>query len=194
MKTDFNIYGLSDSHFLHDNILKFTYDKEKTLLLRPEFASIEDMDNKMRSLWNHTIRPEDIVIHIGDLVWTKGSSERIKELIKSLNGRKILVRGNHDRKSYSWYLSNGIDFVCDRFHWDYNGKRILFVHNPDHCDSSEYSRYDIILFGHVHRNRPFISHMDNTYFVNMSVEQIKYRPMALLPLFNRILQGYYKEK
>lgn len=193
MKNEFNIYGISDSHFLHDNILKFTYGENKEVL-RPEFSSLEDMDNKMRSLWNHTVRPEDLVIHIGDFVWTKGNSERIKEVIKSLNGRKILVRGNHDKKSYSWYLSNGIDFVNDRFSWDYNGKRVLFIHNPDHIDSGEYSRYDIVLHGHVHRNHPFMSRVVNTYVINMSVEQIKYRPMNLLPLFNRIVQGYYKEK
>ena len=192
MKSEFNIYGLSDSHFLHENILKFTYDQAKTQLLRPEFSSLEDMDNKMRSLWNHTIRPEDLVIHVGDFVWTKGSSERIKEVIKSLNGRKILIRGNHDKKSYSWYLSNGIDFVCDKFSWDYNGKRVLFVHNPDHITADEYSRYDIVVHGHVHRNLPFIRRVGNTTCVNMSVEMLKYRPMALLPLFNRIFQGYYK--
>lgn len=189
MKNEFNIYGLSDSHFLHENILGFEYIPGEKL--RPEFANIEDMNNKMRSLWNHTVRPEDMVIHFGDLVWTAGNSENIKTLIKSLNGRKILVRGNHDKKSYSWYLSNGIDFVSDRFSWDYNGKRILFIHNPDHITPDEYSRYNIICHGHVHRNRPFISRRELSYIVNMSVEMIKYRPMSLLPLFNRITQGYY---
>jgi putative phosphoesterase len=190
MKPELNVFGLSDTHFLHDNILKFTYENDK--LLRPEFASLEDMNNKIRASWNNTVRDTDMVVHVGDFIWTKGNSERMKELIKTLNGRIILVRGNHDKKSYSWYMSNGIQFVCDRFSWDFNGKRVLFVHNPDHVDSSEYSRYDIIFHGHVHRNRPFLSRVGNTFVVNLSVEQIKYRPIALIPLMNRIYQGYYK--
>lgn len=181
-KPDFNVYVISDNHFLHSNIIGFCN--------RP-FTNEDEMNNKMQTLWNATVRPQDIVINLGDYVWTKGCSELIKTMIQSLNGRKILVRGNHDKKGNLWYLANGIDFICDRFVWDYNGKRILFLHNPNHITGDDLSRYDFILHGHCHNNVPFVRRSGNVILVNLSVENIKYTPMPLIPLLNRLAQGYY---
>jgi calcineurin-like phosphoesterase family protein len=184
-KPSFNIFVISDPHIGHDNIIRFCN--------RP-FANVEEQDIKITGLWNATIRPQDLVIILGDFVWTKGSSELIKEAIKKLNGRKILVRGNHDKKGNVWYLENGVDFICDRFVWDYNGKRILFVHNPDHITPDDLCRYAFILHGHCHNNVPFMRRSGPVLLVNLSVENINYRPMALIPLLNRLSQGYYEEK
>lgn len=191
-KPAFNILALGDNHFLHGKIIEYCE--------RP-FANAEEQDAKMIALWNATVRPGDMVIHLGDIIFTAGMADRIKEIISKLNGRKILVRGNHDKKGNLWYLSNGFDFVCDRFSWDYNGKRILFVHNPAHVSNDELHRYDYVLHGHCHNNVPFLTKKritgddkrEFTTFVNMSVEHIKYTPMPLIPLLNRLSQGYYEK-
>jgi calcineurin-like phosphoesterase family protein len=185
-KSDFNIHVISDPHIGHDN-------EEGGIIAyckRP-FQNIQDMDEKLTTFWNATVRPIDMVICLGDFVWTKGLSEVIKERIKKLNGRIILVRGNHDKKSNMWYMSNGVQFICDRFVWDYNGKRVLFIHNPDHITSDDYTRYDFILHGHCHNNVPFMRRVGKVFLVNLSVEHTKYRPMPLIPLLNRLAQGYY---
>jgi len=92
MKSLLNIFVTSDQHFNHFKISQ---------LCGRKFRSLEEMHNVMIKLWNNTIRPQDIVIHLGDIVFTKGASSEVSKIISQLNGRIILVKGNHDRKSYS---------------------------------------------------------------------------------------------
>lgn len=62
--------------------------------------------------WNQRVKWEDTVIHLGDVAI--GPRQVIENQIRSLNGRKILVRGNHDRHgSCSWWMDHGFDFACD---------------------------------------------------------------------------------
>ena len=92
MRPDINIFVISDNHFNHWNINHHCNRK---------FRSLREMNYTMAKRWNSSIRPQDLVICLGDLVFTKGKSDKIKETIKNLNGRKILVKGNHDRMCMS---------------------------------------------------------------------------------------------
>jgi calcineurin-like phosphoesterase family protein len=65
-----------------------------------------------------------MVIHLGDVAFTHVN---LPEFLASLPGRpKVLVRGNHDTHTVSWYLHAGFDFACDAF----VQSRILFTHEP----------------------------------------------------------------
>lgn len=185
MKPVFNIYVISDTHFGHENV--------RVLANRP-FETLEEMDKKIRENWNRTVREQDIVIVLGDMVWTKGSSEKMKQYLQELNGRIILVVGNHDNKSTSWYLANGLDFVCDRFVWEFNGKKILFLHDPENVSEEERNKYQYVIHGHRHQNGPFIKEINKCILVNVSVEQIKYIPLNLITLLSRLTQGFYASK
>jgi calcineurin-like phosphoesterase family protein len=176
MKPEINIYVSSDEHFLHDNIIKFCN--------RP-FKSVEEMTERLIKNWNQTVRPQDLIINLGDVIYTKGASEKIKEIIDRLFGRKILCLGNHDRKSMSFYLTNGFDFVCDRFVWEFNNRRILFLHNPNFIESADYRKYDFIIHGHRHNKGLFITKKDRCKIINVSCEQLNYQPINLLSLLNR---------
>ena len=90
------------------------------------------------------IKDEDILIHLGDVCFGK-DSEMHKKYIESLPFKKILVIGNHDRKSNNWYLEHGWDFVCKTFSGKYFGKNILFSHRP-HKDIG----FDVNIHGHFH--------------------------------------------
>jgi calcineurin-like phosphoesterase family protein len=84
-------------------------------------------DYTQRSLkrWKHVVQPNDLVIHCGDVI--NGPKREVKAILDSLPGRKILVRGNHDRdKPCKWWMENGFEFACDSF--VLNG--ILFTHEP----------------------------------------------------------------
>jgi calcineurin-like phosphoesterase family protein len=85
------------------------------------------LDYTQRSFkrWNHVVRPEDLVIHLGDVI--NGPKREVKAILDSLNGRKILVRGNHDRdKTCKWWMENGFDFAADSFVL----RNVLFTHEP----------------------------------------------------------------
>lgn len=81
------VWFTSDSHLGHKRILELGNG-------RP-FSSIEEHDSAIASKWNSVVGPTDTVFHLGDVVlgdWTAGLG-----LLRSLNGRKLLVPGNHDR-------------------------------------------------------------------------------------------------
>jgi calcineurin-like phosphoesterase family protein len=62
--------------------------------------------------WKATVKPEDLVIHLGDVILHK--KHDIEGILKSLPGRKVLVRGNHDSQwSCDRWMTAGFDFACD---------------------------------------------------------------------------------
>lgn len=93
-----NTFLISDTHLNHGNI--------ETYCQRPE-----NFTQLIRKRWNERIKPEDMVIHLGDV----GIGDYREFNIRGLNGRKILVRGNHDRShSCNWWMTlGGFDFACD---------------------------------------------------------------------------------
>jgi len=80
------IYFTSDTHWGHANILE--YDQ------RP-FATIAEHDEALVQYWNETVKPGDVVYHLGDVAWRQ-SAEEIDRLLHRLHGTKILITGNHD--------------------------------------------------------------------------------------------------
>lgn len=107
-----NIYVISDTHFNH---LKLS-----THCKRPE-----NFSELIVKRWNETVKPDDVVLHLGDVAI--GPKRYIRDLLSLLPGRKILIRGNHDRdKSCGWWMENGFSFACDSFIL----RSVLFTHEP----------------------------------------------------------------
>ncbi|MGV2114294.1 hypothetical protein ACQZ46_23890 [Agrobacterium salinitolerans] len=81
-------FYVSDTHFLHDNILQLSN--------RP-FASIEAHDEHLIQQWNLVVGQEDIVYHLGDFGFSLNEkADKIRWIFSRLNGRKRLCIGNHD--------------------------------------------------------------------------------------------------
>lgn len=105
-------YLISDTHFNHANM--------ETYCLRP--ANFTDL---LIQNWKKTVKPEDVVIHLGDVAI--GKKPAAMEIVRSLPGKKWLVRGNHDRdKSCGWWVENGFDMACDTFIF----RHVLLTHEP----------------------------------------------------------------
>jgi addiction module RelB/DinJ family antitoxin len=81
------VFFTSDLHFGHENVLRFDN--------RP-FSSVEEMDAELVRRWNTKVGKGDLVYVLGDLIW-KSRNGDAHNLIKSLNGQIILIKGNHDR-------------------------------------------------------------------------------------------------
>lgn len=93
-------YLIADTHF--------NVDKIETYCQRPD-----NYTDLLTREWRNAVHDEDVVIHLGDVA-IGTYAPWVKTLLRSLPGRKILVRGNHDRKhSTSWWQNNGFDFSCD---------------------------------------------------------------------------------
>jgi len=72
----------ADNHFGHDNI--------RVYCNRP-FDTVEEMDAEMVIRWNSVVGPRDNIYILGDFAWGDAGP-----YLKQLNGRKILIMGNHD--------------------------------------------------------------------------------------------------
>ena len=91
------VYIISDTHFNHEKIA--------TYCDRPA-----DFTERIIKNWNQIVKPEDLIIHLGDVQIGKKSDW----IMSALPGRKILIRGNHDRQwSNLRWMKAGFDFACD---------------------------------------------------------------------------------
>ena len=151
---------ISDTHFGHKNII--------TYCNRP-FVSVEEMDEAMIKNWNETVSNDDTVLHLGDFGF--GSKEYIGSIIKRLNGRKILIKGNHDNWSDDWYREAGFSYVS-KFPIVWNDFYLLSHAPLQLSETTPYFNY----YGHVHNDEKYI---DNATSRCVSVERIGYRPLFL---------------
>lgn len=130
---------IADTHFGHENVIK--YDN------RP-FKSAIDMETEIIKRWNNNVKPSDTVYHLGDFAFL--STDLQASILKELNGRKILIRGNHD-KSQSACERAGWDYVCDGLLITLNGLDILCIHDPSRVSNSNYFS-GFVLHGHTHKS------------------------------------------
>lgn len=94
-------FWTSDLHFGHRNIVQYTN--------RGVDTTQEEHDEWLIDLWNKQVRKTDTVFHLGDFVFNCRKIERFKEVVDRLNGRIIMMRGNHDtrevydKSGLTWY-------------------------------------------------------------------------------------------
>ena len=89
---------ISDTHFFHVNVGRYCN--------RPE-----NWQELIIKNWNNLISPEDTVLHLGDFAFGKKSNFEI--LTEMLNGKLILIRGNHDRLSRTYCETHGVTLIKD---------------------------------------------------------------------------------
>ena len=100
---DKKIWITADWHFGHNNIIKYCN--------RP-FANTTEMNNTIIKNYNKVVGKNDLVYVLGDVSFLNTVSTA--EIIKSLNGFKILIKGNHDHKTNSGYRKMGFNEVYDK--------------------------------------------------------------------------------
>jgi len=155
------VFVISYTHLGHENILKFKKDGHP---LRP-FKSLTEMHVAIIDNWNHVVTPRDKIYHLGDVAFSKSGLH----LLHMMNGKKRLVRGNHDLYKISLYL--------EYFQEVYGVKQInglWLTHIPMAWECVRGERVKMNVHGHLHANvipRP-------KYF-SACVEQINYTPVSL---------------
>ena len=141
-------YYISDCHFGHTNIIT-KMDKRK-------FVSVEEMDEFMIDKWNQKVRRNDEVIILGDFGFING--EKANYLLNSLNGKKYLIRGNHDRcflDDKSFNMRN-FEWIKDYAELNDNKRVVVLSHYPIIFYNGQYRRNSegnpnrYMLYGHLH--------------------------------------------
>ena len=146
-------YYIADNHFFHAGM--------NTRMDKRGFLSVEEMNEYMINQWNNRVRRNDEVVIFGDL--SIGKAEETNEILKRLNGRLFMIRGNHDK----WIDQS--DANLKRFQWikDYaelndNGRKIICSHYPIMCYNGQFRRdlygnpKTYMLYGHVHKTQDLV--------------------------------------
>ena len=153
-------YHISDTHFNHKGIIKYCN--------RP-FSSVEEMNDFMIKSWNSVIKDgsEDLVYFHGDFAMCS-PKDTIGSLVGRLNGRKILIIGNHDRRGRRFFLNCGFIEVHKKTIQigDY-----MLSHKP--IEALEEGLINI--HGHIHDR--VLEKYDKKRYINVSVEVINYKPI-----------------
>lgn len=155
---------IADLHFGHKNIIEYES--------RP-FSNVEEMDKRLIGLWNSVVCKNDLVYVLGDFTLSR-KMNIIKELVNSLNGRKILIMGNHDTRKPKEYIDAGFEVATKKPMMVEPG--VILMHEP-FVDLSLVAPNYIYFFGHVHANKTLMDEYDNCMCV--SVERINYQPIDL---------------
>ena len=134
------VFLTSDTHFGHAGVCRFT-EADGITKIRP-WTDPDEMDEEMIKRWNDTVRPNDKVYHLGDVVINRRSLKTLHRL----NGDKVLIRGNHDifrddeyreyfRELRAYHVMNGM----------------ILSHIPVH--EASLGRFGTNIHGHLHTNR-----------------------------------------
>lgn len=158
---------ISDTHWGHQGVCVFTH-QDTGIKIRP-WTDAEEMNEDMIRMWNEVVNPGDRVYHLGDVVINK----QYLPIMDRLNGKKILIMGNHDIFGAKEYLKY---FEDVRAYTVY--ENVIMSHIPLHSDSK--GRFKMNLHGHLHSNV-----IDDPWYQNVSVEQIGFKPILLTEVMKR---------
>lgn len=150
------IFITSDTHFGHKKICEFES------IARP-FKSVEEHDDELVYRWNHTVKKNDTVWHLGDVLF----GEQSFDTLKRLNGIKKLVMGNHDHYATERYLE-----YFNQVHGSVKLRDCLLTHVPIH--PGQFYRFKANIHGHTHSLQ-----MSDLRYINVCVENWNLAPVLL---------------
>lgn len=103
-----SLFVIGDTH------LSLSVDKPMDV-----FKGWTDYTDRLKNNWNRVVSPEDSVVIPGDISWAMNFDEAVKDFsfLNSLNGKKYILKGNHDywwntmSKMNGFLEDNGFDAV-----------------------------------------------------------------------------------
>ena len=132
----------SDLHLFHKNILKFCPET------RGCFQDVDHMHRDVVKIWNSVVGEDDLVYNLGDV--TFGNAYKSAQILQQMNGRQILIRGNHDSKSLKDVnFRNCFEEVHDYLEIKHSGKKVILFHYPvSEWRDCHYG--SVHFYGHLH--------------------------------------------
>lgn len=159
-----NYHLISDTHFNHEKLTEWG-------------GRSGDWQDQM---WEglKAIPDGDTLIHLGDICIGNNSEvhEKISEVL--FGKRRILIRGNHDRASLTFYNVRW-DFVCDGLELLYNGHHLHLTHRPARPQGNTTWNIHGHTHGNMHRSEEYSDFYSDQYHIDISPEIVGYKPIRL---------------
>lgn len=149
------IFVISDLHFGHKKLLR---------LERSEFETIEEHDQTLIDNINKMVKPTDLLYVLGDV----GNIEKCR----LLNGRKIMIMGNHDarpKREYKMVFSEVYETPI------FIKENIVFSHYPIPVTAGTLN-----VHGHLHGSR-----MASENYMNLSAHLVNMKPVNINVIFQK---------
>ena len=139
---------IADTHLGHDEMTEFENHP-------PDFS------NRILRVLHKTVQSDDVLIHIGDIcigneaVWHNKLMSAMPARVK-----KWLILGNHDKRTYSWYLNHGWAFVGEELLLKKFGAVIMLTHKPIEMQignmyAKMYGNKFVNIHGHIHHQNRY---------------------------------------
>ena len=177
------IFLTSDTHFGH----------RPEFLWKPRgFSSVEEMDEAIIENWNKIVKPNDMVIHLGDIMLN--DNEHGLECFKRLNGQISITWGNHDsdaRKALFCALHNVTPLGYAHV-FKYNNLSIYVSHYPTltaNFDQKHFSRHVLALHGHTHQQTNWLD-LKNPFLYHVGVDSHNCTPVHIDEVITDIRQRW----
>lgn len=187
-------FWTADTHHNHRNILVHCPARGE------RWSCVAEMDEALVANWNSVVGPEDTVYHLGDVAM--GKIVESLTVIPRLNGRKLLVPGNHDRvhshnrkgieEARVLYTEAGFEILDEQvqatIHDEVTGRdtRVLMCHFPYAGDHTAHERYpehrpvyrgQWLLHGHIHQHG-FVNRARKSINVGVDVPAWNFTPVS----------------
>jgi len=203
MTKNWSTWFYSDPHFGHDNVIDFCD--------RP-FKNKDEMKETFIANFNKLVSPEDLTIFGGDVFFYHKVGQ-MQEVLSRLNGRKVLIRGNHDLKPRQM-MSAGFTVCVEEMTMVIAGERVLISHYPFRMNEWKYqyivwknkflrfitrksrriwpdkyhlkrplNKGQFLLHGHTHRKEKVYGRA-----INIGVDAWDYKPINIQEIANLIEQ------
>lgn len=172
-------FFISDLHFGHKNVIKFDN--------RP-FSSVDEMDQELIRKWNKTVlnTNKDLVYILGDISWYNGEKTRL--ILEQLNGKKILIKGNHDKNKDIEFYKDLFEEIVDYKEINRNKTKIILSHYPILFYNGNLKN-NIMLYGHLHNTEQEILLQDIIKTIKLKGQKVRmynvgcmfwdYKPISL---------------
>ena len=131
----------ADLHFGHANMMKFNPDTR-------QYRDADHMNAMLVQEWNATVGVDDLTYILGDFAFLQAS--KATAIARMLNGRKILIQGNHDHKLLNDRTFRDCFEEVHMYHEiNVDGTKVCMFHYPIH-EWTQCHRGAVMFHGHVH--------------------------------------------
>ena len=175
----YDIFFSGDEHINHENIIRHCN--------RP-WKDVDEHDTALIDLWNSVVCKKDTVYVLGDLMMVPKQQDDTPRMTiyrrfrARLNGKIILIRGNHDAGSKEYYEC--FTEVCDYKEVKINGVKIICSHYPFASWNGSYHGYNPMFHGHCH------GRIDNSKHLrfDVGVDCWNYTPVNIETLMQEVVK------
>lgn len=165
---------IADTHFDHRNVILYEN--------RP-WPTVQEMNEEIIKRWNAIVKPEDRVYHLGDVSMNRNGLL----LAARLNGRKVLIKGNHDNQKLKDYLP-----IFDDIRGVHKLNNFILSHVPVHPDQKY--RFSGNIHGHLHGKNVLLPDGSiDPWYISVSVEHINFTPITFEQLEKRFYERSHNE-